>query len=889
MATRTADPSNIKVCIRVRPFAAREQGETCIVDMPTKEQVLINSAGGGVNDSRNFKFDRAFSSHCSADPLYASQETLMEELGNDVLENAFDGFNNCLFAYGQTGSGKTHSMLGGEGDQRGLLPRILEGLFQRIAAQDKGSVSFQCKISYLEIYNENIRDLLVPLDERSKTKLEVHHHPKLGVYVPGLSEVAVTTLDEVRKLLDFGQKSRVVAATNMNATSSRSHCIFIFFLEKESQTITGSTETKETLRSCVNLVDLAGSERQAKTKAEGARLKEGAMINKSLSNLAAVISKLSAASQSPSANDHVPFRNSKLTHLLQESLSGNSKTVMVAAISPAKSNLDETLSTLRFAQTCKSVKTRAARNQESTQSIVEALKAEIEQLRAAAKEGGHNPEVAKQIEENERLRRKLEDKSQTLQQWEEKRRRALEDMGLSVYEITDAMGMDPNTPQLINVSEDPSLSGNLVYYLTPGADTTLGADKACKIVLAGLGMKPFMCSLKQESMRRVTLTLLGFDGKPLSTSGLAQLAKPQSYHGHKTPGRVLVNGRVPKALRQDLHHTDRIIVGHAYCFRLVMPLVAAESPPVSPVEGVLSVNDDIDEALCQIIHDHADEFTECRALMESMQDKLGPKRAKEFLELFGRTLPLVEEGNLITSAMRPKDCMRFQLELRRDIMTLTTTEPDLIVCLYKGTGRDGEEVVIDVSELPQFMDKLSLIRDMYAEFQAHPGSFDSSRSGQDPWMLCSHRDLQEAALEAKHTLDEEIRRRERAELKIAMLERQLSNARGFGGIATATGGSQACEQDVDAQAGHDPLCAARAATKLLGNLQQLQLDIRGYAQQLQDEPVIQSPYEGANQNGVSNGDVKLPVEMRIAGPPPPTLTLPLASRHGSPEVGGGYF
>ncbi|CAE7190037.1 KIF13B [Symbiodinium pilosum] len=343
-----------------------------------------------------------------------------------------DGFNNCLFAYGQTGSGKTHSVLGADDppENRGLLPRILLELFKRIeTTRSSAKVEFQCQawqehaefdycssrrepeptprtwqVSYLEIYNEQIRDLLVPLTDKP-AKLTapllqvelVRHHPKLGIYVAGLTTNAVTTYEEVQSILDFGAKSRSVprgckgsvgasgfnevcfVGLARNSASSRSHCIFNFVLLKRE--VADGVDSEQ--RASVNLVDLAGSERQKKTGASGSLLKEGAMINQSLSNLALVINKLAASGRDDGKADFVPFRNSKLTHILQlgwsykehpmlpqdfdgqESLSGNSKTVMIAALSPALSNFDETLSTLKFAraQTCKNVATKAVRNQ----------------------------------------------------------------------------------------------------------------------------------------------------------------------------------------------------------------------------------------------------------------------------------------------------------------------------------------------------------------------------------------------------------------------------------------------------------------------------------------------------------------------------------------------
>lgn len=818
--------SNIKVCIRVRPFNSREAGEQCVVGMPTEEVVQIND---GTAEPRHFNFDRCYWSHTPSDQLFATQETLMEELGEALLANALDGFNNCLFAYGQTGAGKTHSMLGGEGDQRGLLPRVLESLFKKID-DAPSNVKFQCKVSYLEIYNENLRDLLVPLEERAKSQLSVHYHPKIGTYVPGLSECLVTKYEEVNKMLDYGQMTRSVAATSMNATSSRSHCIFSFYLEKEIDEV----NEKQTFRANVNLVDLAGSERQAKTNATGDRLKEGCMINQSLSTLAIVINKLAAAGSR--GKDFVPFRNSKLTHLLQESLSGNSKTVMVAAISPAKSNLEETVGTLRFAQTCKKIQTRVVKNQDSRAQVINDLKAEIDRLRADLASGGASPGTgqAQLDEETQALKQKLEEESATIEKWQQQRAMALDDMALSLSEIANEMGVDPSTPQLINISTDPSLSGCLVYYLVTDEVTGIGSSQDCKIKLAGLGIQPNMCSLRNRDNREVTLELLSSRGFPLDAEGMKEARKPCSRKGPNAPGRVLVNGRAPHNGCQALLHCDRIIIGHAYCFRLTIPNVANENVSAS---GNIAM-DSMEDALFEVVHEHADEFVECQALMESVKDRIGHSRAQEFLGLFGRTLPMIEEANLITTTVRPKDQLRFQLEVTSDIMRFTTDEPELIVRLFQALDGKEEQEVLGVFELPQFMERLAHIREVYQDFQHDPETLvlDSALGG-DPWMPYGYNKVQEMLLDARHQLEEEQHRRELVENEARMLRRKLAEAEAktraaLGGrMSVEKGRADPLELDLHG-ANEDALAASKLAARLLESLQQMKMDLQGYKQEL---------------------------------------------------------
>jgi len=747
MEDLTSAGDNIKVCVRVRPFAARETGETCCVQMPSLQQVVCNDGG---KISKTWDFDRSYWSHNVNDKHFASQQTLMDELGMELVQNILGGFNSCLFAYGQTGSGKTHSVLGqmSPPENQGLLPRIVNEVFVEGEGM-QGRVTCKYKCSYLEIYNEHIRDLLLPMSTTEKSKLEVRHHPQFGVYVPGLTESAVVNHSEVDKLINFGAQARTVAATNMNATSSRSHCIFTLNVEK----LEDRGGLKSQLRGLLNFVDLAGSERQSKTGATGARLKEGCMINTSLTNLAIVINKLAENSSKKSKGvpkDFVPFRNSVLTDLLQESLSGNSKTVLIAAISPALSNLDETISTLRFAHTCKHIVTVAKKNEQSSESIISNLKAEIARLkgrRGSLHNDAAEMDLLRQLQESEALREKFEQDCHSAleeaKRHEVLRAQALEDMGLSTQEITHGMGMDVDTPHLVNMSDDPSLRGCLIYYLVAQTGSTVGTDSKCTILIMGLGMKPYMCSFWNADNRTVVIIPLAPTGESL------QHDQGQENMAVDAPGRVLVNGNVVSADRE-LQHYDRVILGYAFCFRLIVPLLAQDRQE--------NIEDEMQDALAEVIPHQSPEFVECHSLMENIADRIGRDRAQVFLQAFGRTLPLVEEGNLLTAELRPDEGFWFQLEVCWDILRFSTDEPELVVRLYQGQRGCGERVV-EVFEVDGYYERLDRIRDLHHS-KLNGLELEDDESFLDPWASLSFDDVHHMLLVLRQEKDEELHKRE---------------------------------------------------------------------------------------------------------------------------------
>ncbi|XP_047923682.1 kinesin-like protein KIF1B isoform X2 [Anser cygnoides] len=371
--------ASVKVAVRVRPFNSRETSKEskCIIQMQGNSTSIINPKNPK-EAPKSFSFDYSYWSHTSPeDPCFASQNRVYNDIGKEMLLHAFEGYNVCIFAYGQTGAGKSYTMMGKqEESQAGIIPQLCEELFEKINDNSNEEMSYSVEVSYMEIYCERVRDLLNP---KNKGNLRVREHPLLGPYVEDLSKLAVTSYTDIADLMDAGNKARTVAATNMNETSSRSHAVFtIVFTQKKHDAETDLSTEKV---SKISLVDLAGSERADSTGAKGTRLKEGANINKSLTTLGKVISALAEVSKKKKKTDFIPYRDSVLTWLLRENLGGNSRTAMVAALSPADINYDETLSTLRYADRAKQIKCNAVINEDPNAKLVRELKEEVTRLK----------------------------------------------------------------------------------------------------------------------------------------------------------------------------------------------------------------------------------------------------------------------------------------------------------------------------------------------------------------------------------------------------------------------------------------------------------------------------------------------------------------------------
>ncbi|KAM5569738.1 kinesin-like protein KIN-12B [Rosa sericea] len=387
-----ASDSGVQVIVRMRPPRKdRDEGEM-MVQKTAGDSLSING--------QTFTFD-------SVADTDASQLDIFQLVGVPLVENCMAGFNSSVFAYGQTGSGKTYTMWGPanalldenlSSDQQGLTPRVLERLFARINEEqikhaDK-QLKYQCQCSFLEIYNEQITDLLDP----NPKSLQIREDVKSGVYVENLTEECVRTIKDVTQLLIKGLSNRRTGSTSINADSSRSHTVFTCVVESRYKSVADGTSSFK--RSRINLVDLAGSERQKLTGAAGERLKEAGNINRSLSQLGNLINILAEISQTGKQR-HIPYRDSRLTFLLQESLGGNAKLAMVCAVSPTQSCKSETFSTLRFAQRAKAIKNKAVVNEvmqddvNHLREVIRQLRDELQRIKANGKNavdanGGHS-------------------------------------------------------------------------------------------------------------------------------------------------------------------------------------------------------------------------------------------------------------------------------------------------------------------------------------------------------------------------------------------------------------------------------------------------------------------------------------------------------------------
>ncbi|KAA6369701.1 MAG: putative Kinesin-II 95 kDa subunit, partial [Streblomastix strix] len=357
----------VTVAVRVRPLNSKEKAAKD-TEIHKNTETTITITDPTKKDSKSFTFDYVYGTD-------STQEQVYNDLGKLYLENAWAGFNCTLFAYGQTGSGKSYSMTGNldPPDQKGIIPRGCEEMFNRITSGSDENVSFEVKASFLEMYNEKLQDLL---DPKTTKTISIRESPTKGIYVENVVEQLVKSYKEIDKLITDGNKVRTVAATAMNATSSRSHSVLTIFFTR-NEIISGKKTQKD---SRVNLVDLAGSERQSQTESTGDRLAEACAINKSLSALGNVIAAL--VDQAKGKNTFVPYRDSLLTRMLQDSLGGNSKTIMIAAASPASSNYSETLSTLQFADRAKQIKNKPVVNESETDKLIRQLREEIEELKS---------------------------------------------------------------------------------------------------------------------------------------------------------------------------------------------------------------------------------------------------------------------------------------------------------------------------------------------------------------------------------------------------------------------------------------------------------------------------------------------------------------------------
>ncbi|XP_072479675.1 stAR-related lipid transfer protein 9 isoform X2 [Notamacropus eugenii] len=585
--------ANVRVAVRVRPLSKREiaNGGRIIIEIDDKvariKNLKVDSRPDGPGGSREkvvaFGFDYCYWSVNPEDPQYASQDVVFQDLGTEVLSGAAKGYNICLFAYGQTGSGKTYTMIGTPA-ALGLTPRICEGLFSKEDGYSNSPSSCRIRVSFLEIYNEKVRDLLKQPDQKKPYTLRVREHPETGPYVQGLSQHVVTNSRQIIGLLEEGVANRITAATHVHEASSRSHAIFTIYY---TQAVLENNLSSE-IASKINLVDLAGSERADPSYCKD-RITEGASINKSLVTLGIVISTLAQNSQmfisyqspnstsseggdggslsSPSVagsiggvprkQSYIPYRDSVLTWLLKDSLGGNSKTIMVATVSPANSCYSETMSTLRYASSAKNIINKPRVNEDANVKLIRELREEIERLKGMLLSfelgnlspftNGRNGNLKELVLHNEMKRDQLpKDWTQKWDAW----KALMEQCNVDINKKKAGVTIDPSLPHLMVLDDDVLSTGVVLYHLREGT-TKIGridSDQEQDIVLQGQWIERDHCTIT-------------------STCGVVTL---QPALG----ARCIVNGQeVTDSCR--LTQGAIIILGQTQKFRFIHPAEAA--------------------------------------------------------------------------------------------------------------------------------------------------------------------------------------------------------------------------------------------------------------------------------------------------------------------------
>ncbi|XP_049637650.1 stAR-related lipid transfer protein 9 [Suncus etruscus] len=508
-----------------------KEGGRIIVEVDGKmakiRNLKVDSRPDSFGDSREkimaFGFDYCYWSVNPEDPHYASQDVVFQDLGTEVLSGAASGYNICLFAYGQTGSGKTYTMLGTPASV-GLTPRICEGLFSTEEDCPPQRSSCRIKVSFLEIYNERVRDLLKQSDPKKSYTLRVREHPEKGPYVQGLSQHVVTNYKQVIQLLEEGIANRMTAATHVHEASSRSHAIFTIHYTQATM----ENNLPSEIVSKINLVDLAGSERADPSYCKD-RITEGANINKSLVTLGIVISTLAQNSQVPSgcqslsntASDgidsgmcsqggpcrrrsYIPYRDSVLTWLLKDSLGGNSQTIMVATVSPAHTCYCETMSTLRYAANAKNIINKPQVNEDANIKLIRELREEIGRLKTmllsfelrnfSSLDGGKDESLKELVLQNElKIDQLTRDWSQKWGEW----KALMEHYRVDINRRRAGVVIDSSLPHLMALEDDVLSTGVVLYHLKEGI-TKIGridSEQEQDIVLQGQWIEKDHCTI----------------------------------------------------------------------------------------------------------------------------------------------------------------------------------------------------------------------------------------------------------------------------------------------------------------------------------------------------------------------------------------------------------
>lgn len=578
-----SEESAVKVAVRVRPFNEREaqQGAECIVDMVDGQAIYLTNPETNKPISKVFNFDYALWSHDKSRP-FVNQDSIYETIGKGLLSDFWTNqFNVCLFAYGQSGAGKSFSMTGSRRNksESGIIPRICDDVMKNMRAEQTEQMKFKLKVGMCEIYMNKVQDLLIDKRKRPVDGLKI-----VGNELPDLTMVETTSSEQVMALLEQGQANQTIAATGLNAESSRGHTIFYVVLERRIVNVDPKTRAqKEVVQSIqMKLIDLAGSEKVDKVR-EGLlsgkvtaeemaqREKEGQEINQSLTFLGMVIKKIAKASSLKDAKDRsaamaaIPWRNTKLTHLLRHSLSGNCKTVMIAAISPSASEFAETYSTLNYANMVKEIRTSVKRADMSGSAEAIALqqaKEEIQRLEKLLQQAREANMSATSSSSNQILQEELNRlKAEQAEQIEIARRQAEEagqrekEAAIQLQRIMEEkakMEKEKGFVHLMKVLEDQNLNGLFIESLSRSVSVAGSEIQQCQIVLDGYKVESSHCRFLNEG-GRVQLEPIG-------------------------KAVCMVNGQLVNG-RAALHHNDRIVLGQSNYFRFIDPTAFSRLSP----------------------------------------------------------------------------------------------------------------------------------------------------------------------------------------------------------------------------------------------------------------------------------------------------------------------
>jgi len=703
----TGEP--IMVGMRMRPMVGHEKGQPhCI-----KIRDNVVSIVGEVADetSKEYAFDHAMDSTDPTSPNYCSQSRCYELMGRRMVDHMMQGYNTCLFCYGQTGTGKTTTLMGktSPGSEQGLLLRLVHDVFAEVERQRSTGFQTNVKAQMLEVYNEKLYDLAL-VKAQAKQKIDVHVHPELGVYLTGATETAVESAQDCIGLIEYGNTMKTVRATAMNAQSSRGHTVVKLTMERSGG------DDNMTLSSEVYFADLAGRENERTTQAKGERLNELSCINMSLMWLASCIQSLGGSGTNPEAkanmmrrrssitggrrksitsatNSLAKFRNSKLTLLLSNALSGNSRTAMIGTLSPALAHFEESFSTLRFASTVKNIKLEAqAATAVDKESLVKKLQDEVRELKEKLAEARDNQTdadaIVHKLEATEAIA------ASHVRDWKSLRSTSnsvLSQRALTMRQFGSSANVfgeiDTLLPTLANYSQDPHLRFKLVFQIPPdGKEYSIGSgDYNAFRLPPGLGVRPRTGSIHNKD-------------------NSLWINAAQGSHHDVAP--IEVNYVKLDAAPRRLRHMDRILFGHSTTFyvflepmsqdeferQLEQELCKDDEPMetlISKVLGEPRASDALQKNIAQHYY---------LQLMSQSCHAKGVAALRAFLQATREAARTVEEANEITHAVRPASGLHFELAFQTPVLAYGfsgTNLPEFCVRLVqRGSTAKGRWLLI---------------------------------------------------------------------------------------------------------------------------------------------------------------------------------------------------